>query len=944
MSKSLPDLHGESVYRSGGFFKLNRQTKLRQIDLQDYRGTHDFADQDEVERDERRKRGLYGLSNSEKACFTRFVRPDQSTLERINSKEERRRSKSQRSEISVAELSEVAKSERSEGSPKNRRRLAVLLGKQALTDLEITEESVHRILRVLFPSNPSSMARVGSSYRRQRGNKVLAFQNSAFSQSVPLLPSIGSEEKPSLRRSISSSIKPLKIGIEPKAEKVQVPSPRTALDQSLRRICPGADASQVKKMGDLLKRELTMRSAETSSEAHNGPRRQPLYTTPNAAGSKSMAKDTLSSSKLESSLAGEVWDSHEEKSDKPRVFHRMRNAAFLVSKIGEITAEISKETAQIRKQHLKQSTAPVPDDCNFSLRKFRKRLLGKHQCLADAFRVLDLNVNEKIGPQEWGAMFRGSGLATFREARMSFELLDLNRDGSVTLAEFQAALEGVAEIQGIDGLRKRLVSFGYSKTMQVLEVIEASGVDPSRLLSLEEFSIALCRIHVVEPSEHQVIFDNVRDRGDPQSKASINELMSALGSVGPWMLLEDLADRARQKWGSVEATWAGLGPASGETISLQVFEKKLEKLGLNPTAAQKASRILDVDAGGELSRSELLSAMALSRPTLHMEDFRRKVQQRYRSIEAIFRESFEHMEDEELNNDDDMRLSCDEFSEILEALDFSRRETSYLFWLADANGAQRLTLYEFFRGVKLFVPSCMVEGLRLQALARHARISDLFRGCGVSWEKRLSFKAFSNLLEKLQIKCEEPRDAFDFLDVRSCGTISLREVVATLQNVMPGTKERSSLWECDRKAEKDVRAYLAPLHRTVTQLKTTMKQDIEEDAPPSPVIYTASPRTDRRRSSLNGTRLALAKTELGFALAQETFQRISGDTSPEAHQRSMPSATDFCGQRTVDGLCGYFRSSSDVMEVHGKLLSHHYSRTDWHKRHTRMKAVLERNL
>ena len=31
------------------------------------RGTHDFADQDEVERDERRKRGLYGLSNSEKA-------------------------------------------------------------------------------------------------------------------------------------------------------------------------------------------------------------------------------------------------------------------------------------------------------------------------------------------------------------------------------------------------------------------------------------------------------------------------------------------------------------------------------------------------------------------------------------------------------------------------------------------------------------------------------------------------------------------------------------------------------------------------------------------------------------------------------------------------------------------------------------------------------------
>ena len=48
-------------------------------------------------------------------------------------------------------------------------------------------------------------------------------------------------------------------------------------------------------------------------------------------------------------------------------------------------------------------------------------------------------------------------------------------------------------------------------------------------------------------------------------------------------------------------------------------------------------------------------------------------------------------------------------------------------------------------------------------------------------------EAFSQLLERLEIKCEdlrgfslkaigqEPRDAFDFLDVRSCGTVSLRE-------------------------------------------------------------------------------------------------------------------------------------------------------------------------
>lgn len=952
MSTSLPDLHSEAVHRPGGFFNLNKDTKLRSINLEDLR-VRNSEDQDELEREERRKRGLYGLSNSEKACFSRFTQPSSEALRRATaSKEERRRSKSTaRSEASAGSGMGAS---RSDASPKGqKRRLAILVNKQALTDLEMTEEAVHRILRVLFPSNPSAMARVGSSYRRQRGksDKMLAFQMSV-SNTVPL-PAVlddggGSQNPSQMRRSLSSSFKTLKMervesnGKDPKSgpEHRPLQSPRAALDQSLKKIWPTADVQQVKKMGDLLKRELNLRS-HVKQPGEQLPRRQPLYVTPDASGTKTNVKEFVNSAKLESSLSGEVWDSNASGKDADRVvFHRMKNAAFLVSKIGEITEQINKERAEIRKLQRKPVTAPLNDECNFSLRSFRKRLLGKHQCLADAFRVLDLNVNQKIGPQEWGAMFRGSGLATFREARMSFELLDLNRDGSVTLAEFQAALEGVAEIQGIDGLRKRLVSFGYTKTLQVLEILEASGVDPSKLLSLEEFGAALCRIHVVEPNEHQAIFDNVRDRGDFTSKASVNDLMAALGSVGPWMLLEDLADRCHQKWDSADATWAGLGPgAKGDSITLQAFEKKLEKLGLKHMAAQKASRILDVDAGGELSRSELLSALALSRPTLHMEDFRRKVQQRYRSIEAIFRESFEHMENEELNNDDDMRLSCDEFAEILEALDFSRRETSYLFWLADANGTKRLTLYEFFRGVKLFVPSCMVEALRLQGLARHARISDLFRHCGISWEKRLGPKAFAQLLQKLDIKCEDPHNAFDFLDVRSCGSISLREVVATLQNVMPGTKERSTLWECDRRAEKDVKNYLAPLHKTVTALKTTMKQDIEEDTP-SPLARTSvCSRTERR----NSDRAVFNKTDLGFYLAQETFQRISSDAEATPMFRH-PKATDYCGEKTVEGLCGYLKSSSSTMELHGKLLSHHYSRTDWHQRHNQIKAVLARKI
>ena len=66
-------------------------------------------------------------------------------------------------------------------------------------------------------------------------------------------------------------------------------------------------------------------------------------------------------------------------------------------------------------------------------------------------------------------------------------------------------------------------------------------------------------------------------------------------------------------------------------------------------------------------------------------------------------------------------------------------------------------LLRFFRGVKLFVPSCVVEGIRLQAglgasqrgpfctqsqaLVHHRRIADLFRNSGVAWDRRLNCQA-----------------------------------------------------------------------------------------------------------------------------------------------------------------------------------------------------------
>ena len=353
-SQSLPDLRGEQDFKKSGFFALKRSSKVRDINLEEirqrrasiYHGAKKKQEQmekEEQERWERRRRGLYGLSNSERACFARPVAFAPDTLARVKDVGGGRLEKRSLSKSTIR--SESACSDDGRESPKPRRRnAAVVTEKASLSPVELTEEAVERILRVLFPSNPASMARVGSSYRRHRGVKVLAFQANNASLSVPALPSIsaiGSDDS-GVKRSLTSVLKPSKDRQlhDSRDFRAQQLSPRSALDQSLKKVACGIDVQQLKKMSDLLKRELNIKFDAQDSSA---PRRQPLYVTPENAGTK-RDKDVLGRSKYEASSVAEVWESAEQPDfTKKPVFHRLKNAALLVRKIGDMTDELNKE-------------------------------------------------------------------------------------------------------------------------------------------------------------------------------------------------------------------------------------------------------------------------------------------------------------------------------------------------------------------------------------------------------------------------------------------------------------------------------------------------------------------------------------------------------------------------------------------------------------------------
>eukprot|EP00747_Dinoflagellata_sp_TGD_P075252 gnl/TRDRNA2_/TRDRNA2_158661_c0_seq1.p1 gnl/TRDRNA2_/TRDRNA2_158661_c0~~gnl/TRDRNA2_/TRDRNA2_158661_c0_seq1.p1 ORF type:complete len:373 (-),score=69.40 gnl/TRDRNA2_/TRDRNA2_158661_c0_seq1:52-1170(-) len=339
----------------------------------------------------------------------------------------------------------------------------------------------------------------------------------------------------------------------------------------------------------------------------------------------------------------------------------------------------------------------------------------------------------------------------------------------------------------------------------------------------------------------------------------------------------------------------------------------------------------------------------LSSPWLSMEDFRWKVRQRFRSMNATFREAFQHLSGEKLNNE--MYLKADEFADILEALEINEYDTRRLFAMIDANNTGQLTLFEFFKGVRIFTPSTLLMDLWVLIVQSYKHISDAFRGCHK--QAPLDRKAFAELLEhkgfmpegdhyddhqtdqqrRLEIfqrdlgRCRTATDAmFDFLDTRNDGTVTVTELITALQCLQPGPRERLPAAERNRKVERSVKAELAPLHHVVTEFKQHVRQFFDE--------RDAAPRTDDEsaehlsKSKSHGTfdpmRLTIQnEEEVGkHATARNAFHRINKQFKALPPEKVTTS--------TVEGLRSYFKSSRHVLVEQRPCLQKPYTRTKVH--------------
>jgi len=576
---------------------------------------------------------------------------------------------------------------------------------------------------------------------------------------------------------------------------------------------------------------------------------------------------------------------------------------------------------------------------------------------------------------------------------MLFEVMDADKDGNLTMLEFHVGIESIAPVHSMEDMRKRLLCLGFTSMNQAVLLMDGGGDDTcSRPLSFSDFSDALKRVMISEPAEHRAIFEAVRSdpgrrRTDPL--VSISELACGLAAVSPCLLLEDLRARLLKQFGTLTQAWltlcgmkyvpgarACVGGVDYSTVTLQKAEFKKqasERLGFTPTEALNAFRLIDIDSSGEICRADFVSAMNLSMPSLIFEDCRHKVRQRYLSIDVAFRDAFENL-DEDFDEEGEMNLApvaleVKDFAEHLDKLGIGLKDTKRLFTLIDGSGTGKLTLFEFFKGTRLFTPSVMLEGVRLQLLQNSASIADAFHGVARDFRVRLDRSAFATLLRKLQVQCEDYQIdlIFDFLDVRGANTITVSEVIAALQNLAICMQVDSGVR--DARAGELIKSDLAPFHKTVTDTKRRIKQGPRESmedpklsrkpddeklpriarrtkSTPALVESPKSGAGDVARLPPAGSRLLSAA---GNAPRSGTAQgprntyyklhmRFNEGQRPTKAQEAQPFG------QTMSQLKSYFNTAQGTLQDNKSVLSKSYTRMDCHRNVEELKNSLDPHL
>merc|ERR1740121_417662 len=283
-----------------------------------------------------------------------------------------------------------------------------------------------------------------------------------------------------------------------------------------------------------------------------------------------------------------------------------------------------------------------------------------------------------MSKKEWRRVLAKQGFEwANKEKDLLFEELDFLGTGHITLSDFHIAVEAAAPVRTLEDLRRRWIASGYH-TMNSAVRTMGEGISIQQRLTFEDFSAALQRVNVHDPSEHHAVYTAIcSDRAG--GKVSLGELLAAIATVSPALLIEDIRHRLNRFFsGDWAKAYFELDMDRGGTIELHEFvAQAVKRLGLSADEAKKAFRQIDTDGSGTISREEFTCAITLAEPSLFLEDLRLKVRRCFRSILDGFSKKFGDPLSGEIK-DDAPPMPCNKFQEVLQRLDIKEHETQML--------------------------------------------------------------------------------------------------------------------------------------------------------------------------------------------------------------------------------------------------------------------------
>eukprot|EP00440_Ansanella_granifera_P012997 gb/GFBE01014119.1/.p1 GENE.gb/GFBE01014119.1/~~gb/GFBE01014119.1/.p1 ORF type:complete len:891 (+),score=181.49 gb/GFBE01014119.1/:1-2673(+) len=520
---------------------------------------------------------------------------------------------------------------------------------------------------------------------------------------------------------------------------------------------------------------------------------------------------------------------------------------------------------------------------NRRLVQFRQKIMDKFSTMRSAFEVFSGDAGgavKELSKKEFSRFLARhfTGLPKEEHDKI-FEFLDHDKSGSISLEEFHTAIECAAPVKTIEDLRKKWIALGYASMRQALIAMDLFK-DPGRQMTLQEFGLHLSKVGVEEEAEHQNMFNAISD-GRSQT-VTLEMLSAAISAVSPSLLLEECREKMLKKFGSVTSAFSAIDIDQGESLDIGEFIRfAVPSFKLTSFEAAKVFRLIDIDGSHKISKHEFLSALVLSEPNLYLDEIRRKVRQRFRSVRELIKEDaaqqeaeaaddsrtrasspsrantpprpnsrettpsragrhlkhsstqqfMQAIETDAAKNKERLSHTPAEYQQILGKAQLSEADTKTLFELVDINRDGKLSAEEFERGMRFFAPSTVLEDLRMACVRKYGGISEAF--AALPQERRevnLDVGGLQQILQELGLWTENcMMDLAGVIDIVEChrdGGLTISELVAALQTGMAGTQVRLSPEQRDAKVRQQVKWQMAPFHRSASELRNYVREKI----------------------------------------------------------------------------------------------------------------------